>query len=74
MAFLVVATERARADAGGGAEQANLHAGGGEGGGLGGDGQVAGGDELAAGGGGQALNLRDDRLGQQTDGLHDLGA
>ena len=61
-------------DAGSGAEEANLHAGGGEGGGLGGHGQVAGGDELASGGGGQALHLGDDRLGQQADGLHDLGA
>ena len=74
MAFLVVADRPGQGHSGGGAEQADLHAGGGEGSGLGGDGQIAGGDQLAARGGGQALHLGDHRLGQQADGLHNLGA
>ena len=58
----------------GGAEQANLDARRGEGGGVGGHGNVASGDQLAAGGGGKSLYLGDDRLGQQADGFHHAGA
>ena len=61
-------------DHGGGAEQADVDAGGGEAGGVGGDGEVGGGDELAAGGGGDAVDLGDDRLGQVDDALHQAGA
>ena len=41
---------------------------------LGGDGEVAGGDELAAGGGGDAVHLRDHRLRDAVDRLHQHGA
>ena len=61
-------------DHGGGAEQADVDAGGGEAGGVGGDGEVGGGDQLAAGGGGDAMDLGDDRLGQVDDALHQAGA
>ncbi len=61
-------------DHGGGAEQADIDAGGGEAGGVGGDGEVGGGDQLAAGGGGDAVDLGDDRLGQADDALHQAGA
>ena len=57
-----------------GAEEADLHAGRGEGGVLGGDGEIAGGDQLAAGRGGDTLDFGDDGLRDGLELLHQLGA
>lgn len=61
-------------DHGGGAEQADIDAVHAEAGILGRDDQIAGGGKLAASGSGDAVDLRDDRLRQGGDALHQGGA
>ena len=56
------------------AEQADVHAGGGEARVLRGHGQVRAGHQLGAGGGGDAVDPGDDRLGEADHGHHHLGA
>src|SRR5829696_1778455 len=71
---LFLAHRAAQGDHRGRAEEAYLHAGGGEARFFCGDDEVAGGGELAAGGGSDAMYLGYHGLGNRLDGLHQLAA